>query len=118
MLPCLVRHSLSARYLYAAQRSNFINCYRANVVSKRFLSSHDKHIYLHIGPAGDCWTGSNLYAAKHLQPDYVKSIPLSDDVSATALLELIEDDSALCQKIYDMELIPEHVLNEAKKARD
>ena len=59
-----------------------------------------------------------MYAAKHLQPDYVKSIPLPDDVSATALQELIEDDSVLCQQIYDTELIPEYILNKSKKAKD
>ena len=33
-------------------------------------------IYLHISPCGDFWIGSRIFAAKHLQPDYVKSIPV------------------------------------------
>ncbi|KAL7545246.1 hypothetical protein ACHAWF_013561 [Thalassiosira exigua] len=32
--------------------------------------------YFHVSPSGDWWTGPSIFAAKHLQPDYVKSIPM------------------------------------------
>jgi hypothetical protein len=37
--------------------------------------------------AGDCWTGDNTFAATHLQPDYVESILLPNDLSAGILME-------------------------------
>ena len=33
-------------------------------------------LYLHVAPCGDYWTGHEVFAAKHLNPDYVKSIPV------------------------------------------
>ena len=71
-------------------------------------------IYLHVGPAGDCWTGDSIFAAKHLQPDYVKSIQLPPDVSTSYLLEILEDDTSLSQRIFDEEVIPEWVLEQAR----
>ena len=29
-----------------------------------------------MAPCGDYWTGHEVFAAKHLNPDYVKSIPV------------------------------------------
>lgn len=80
-------------------------------------------LYLHIGPAGDAWTGTELFAAKHLQPDYVKSILLpplhldegddADDYSTAtteALIHAIEQDTALARQIYDEAQIPPSLL--------
>lgn len=39
-------------------------------------SSKPKQHYLHLAPDGDYWTGSEIFAAKHLQPDYVRSVPI------------------------------------------
>ena len=67
-------------------------------------------IYLHIGPSGDCWTGHSIFAAKHLQPDYVRSVPLppnfQNDEHVEALLEAIGEDSTLQHQIYDETKIP------------
>jgi len=80
-------------------------------------SSKDSKLYLHVGPAGDCWTGRSIFAAKHLQPDYVKSIALPDNVpSWESLLEELENDPRLAQKIYDEERIPAAVLEHHKKS--
>lgn len=76
--------------------------------AKRFSST-----YLHVGPSGDCWTGASIFAAKHLQPDYVKSISLPLNICAESLLEKLEDDTKLCQQIYDDEKLPEDLLKEA-----
>mmetsp|Transcript_22187 Transcript_22187/g.47724 ORF Transcript_22187/g.47724 Transcript_22187/m.47724 type:complete len:167 (-) Transcript_22187:275-775(-) len=35
-----------------------------------------KTVYFHVSPSGDWWTGPSIFAAKHLQPDYVRSIPI------------------------------------------
>jgi len=63
-------------------------------------------LFLHVGPSGDCWTGSSIFAAKHLQPDYVQSIPLfpphnADDLCIDTLLEILEDDINMAQELYD-----------------
>ena len=63
-------------------------------------------LFLHVGPAGECWTGTSLFAAKHLQPDYVRSIPLPDGVSVDRIVELVEGDVRLGHQIYDEGRIP------------
>jgi hypothetical protein len=74
------------------------------------LSSDIKPTFLHIGPSGDCWTGTSIFAAKHLQPDYVKSIPLPSYICAESLLELLEDNKTLAQQVYDNQKLPEDLL--------
>jgi hypothetical protein len=81
-------------------------------------SSHDgDKVYLHVGPAGDCWTGNNIFAAKHLQPDYVKSILLPNDLSTEILLEELEENPALGQQAYDTELLPEVLVKRVREAQ-
>jgi hypothetical protein len=58
-------------------------------------------LYLHVGPSGDCWTGASIFAAKHLQPDYVKSIKLPSNVSSEEIEQLLENDIELAKQIYD-----------------
>jgi hypothetical protein len=73
----------------------------------------DQQLYLHVGPSGDCWTGSSIFAAKHLQPDYVKSIVLPGNVDIDiidSLLEQLEADPSVAQTIYDQETIPPSLL--------
>ena len=72
-------------------------------------------LYLHIGPSGDCWTGSSIYAAKHLQPDYVKSILLPLDVDIECLLERLEAQPKTSQKIYDDGELPNCLLERLTK---
>jgi hypothetical protein len=76
-------------------------------------------LFLHIGPSGDCWTGTTIFAAKHLQPGYVKSIPLmTTDANTTesslldeeTIVSLVEEDVALQRLIYDSERIDYTVL--------
>ena len=76
-------------------------------------------LYLHVGPSGDCWTGASIFAAKHLQPDYVKSVPLEQSFASEKelvdkLLELLEEDTSLAQQIYDTETIPKELFDRAK----
>ena len=75
-------------------------------------------LYLHVGPSGDCWTGRSIFAAKHLQPDYVRSVKLPTDIDVDILLELIEEDGTgeLAGSIYDNERIPEQLLQDATAA--
>ena len=86
-------HPLRQRYLiqYAfASKLNRFSSYK--IVSslykdQRYMTtknegSHSKdQMYLHIAPCGDFWTDTEIFAAKHLQPDYVKSIPISTSLS-------------------------------------
>ena len=73
-------------------------------------------LFLHLGPSGDCWTGSSIFAAKHLQPDYVKSIPLPDDIACVeTLLEVMEENSKMAQDAYDSAVLPEEVLVKVKE---
>ena len=46
--------------------------------STSMISENKKNppLYLHVGPSGDCWTGHSIFAAKHNQPGYIKSVPL------------------------------------------
>ncbi|CAJ1938922.1 unnamed protein product [Cylindrotheca closterium] len=85
------------------------------------LGKTSNTLYLHVGPSGDCWTGDSIFAAKHLQPDYVKSIPLPVNNNVTdedglqqqkidCLLEVLEDDQDLTASIYDTESIPSELL--------
>eukprot|EP00565_Helicotheca_tamesis_P009482 CAMPEP_0185725078 /NCGR_PEP_ID=MMETSP1171-20130828/1409_1 /TAXON_ID=374046 /ORGANISM="Helicotheca tamensis, Strain CCMP826" /LENGTH=117 /DNA_ID=CAMNT_0028393095 /DNA_START=269 /DNA_END=622 /DNA_ORIENTATION=- len=78
-------------------------------------------MYLHIAPCGDHWTGTSIFAAKHLQPDYVRSIALppgfeEDDVD---LLEEILDceGTDVLQKIYDSKCLPQNVTVMMEKAQ-
>ena len=70
--------------------------------------------YLHVGPSGDCWTGHSIFAAKHLQPDYVKSVKLPVGTNVEILLDILED-SDLARKIYDSGIVPSEILEKAKE---
>lgn len=76
--------------------------------------------YLHVGPSpGDYWTGREIFAAKHLQPGYVKSIalPWSEECKYTqALLErLAEESVSVQQQIYDSGKIDDAILLDVSK---
>jgi hypothetical protein len=74
-------------------------------------------VFLHVGPSGDCWTGSSIYAAKHLQPDYVKSIPIPTHVCIDTLMDKLERDEELTRKVYDDGAIPPNLLQEQATAK-
>ena len=76
-------------------------------------------LYLHVGPSGDFWTGPSIFAAKHLQPGYVRSVELDGSLDADALLELLEEDeeddggdgdSSWTRTIYDEGALPPDLL--------
>lgn len=82
------------------------------------ISSEKKQLYLHVGPSGDSWIGDAIFAAKHNQPGYVKSIPLVDDNDdnnnhaksedeGDFLIEVLEEHPEWAQEIYDTECLPE-----------
>lgn len=81
-------------------------------LARRLLTSSLNQVFLHVGPSGDCWTGSSIYAAKHLQPDYVKSIPIPSHVCTESLLRILEGDATLAQQIYDDERLPPNLIQE------
>jgi hypothetical protein len=81
------------------------------IVSAEYPNTAGK-LYLHIGPSGDCWTGASIFAAKHLQPDYVKSIELPSNTDIELLLELVNKDNALQVDIYDNERLPDSLLQQ------
>jgi hypothetical protein len=93
---------------------------RAKALSSKFTFHK---CYLHIGPSGDVWIGQEMFAAKHLQPGYVKSIVLpsafndqEDSSFSERLIEKIECNSDLAQKIYDEEQIPMSLLEAVQKS--
>lgn len=61
-------------------------------------SGSPSKLYLHIGPSGDCWTGASIFAAKHLQPDYVKSIELPANIPTEEIEPILENDIELARK--------------------
>jgi len=74
----------------------------------------EKKLYLHVGPSGDSWIGDAIFAAKHNQPGYVKSIPLTsgnsittDTEEASRLVDILEEHPEWAQEIYDTECLPE-----------
>lgn len=83
--------------------------------------SNENKIYLHVGPSGDSWIGDSIFAAKHNQPGYVKSIALvnddntqceysiivNNDDQGSRLIEVLEDHPEWAQEIYDTECFPE-----------
>jgi len=82
---------------------------------------NDKKTYLHVGPSGDSWIGDAIFAAKHNQPGYVKSIALinddnthykhtiigDDEDKGSRLIDVLEEHPEWAQEIYDTECFPE-----------
>lgn len=88
----------------AGQRT--LGACRDSPFSKMFLkfsnqAPEDAQLYLHIGPSGDSWTGAAMFAAKHLQPGYVKSIALPKHTKAEEVEALLASDLDLALKLYD-----------------
>jgi hypothetical protein len=85
-----------------------------------------KTVFLHVGPSGDCWTGDSIFAAKHLQPDYVRSISLAEDEMMMAfldddnddttdiLLALLDENDDWAREIYDTKKFPSELLKRLK----
>ncbi len=89
--------------------------------SEPIVKSKKKKVYLHVGPSGDSWIGDAIFAAKHNQPGYVKSIPLGNDDNfvfedtameineemGSLLIEVLDEHPEWAQEIYDTECFPE-----------
>jgi len=82
-------------------------------------ASSSSALFLHVGPSGDCWTGPSLFAAKHLQPDYVQSLPIPSSHlhQADRLLELLEEHPEWALAVYDTQAFPKE-LQAALKEQD
>jgi len=104
----------------------------ARICSRRAFSTdsdmNDKTMYFHISPSGDWWTGPSIFAAKHLQPDYVKSIPIptgfdpnkhfSEDEDETESGLSWKEKQQLLHQIYDEGKLPAHLLTSSSKEKD
>jgi hypothetical protein len=95
--------------------------------SYSFLRPYSHYIWL-LG-SGDWWTGPSIFAAKHLQPDFVKSIPIPEEFDPSKYFSEDEDDEnhmsweekqQLLHQIYDEGKFPSHLLptNSEKKDSD
>jgi hypothetical protein len=112
----LVKNSLNAPIQYCRGCSTSSSSPGRNNNADDNIATKEK-LYLHIGPSGDCWTGSSIFAAKHLQPDYVKSVEIPSDVDVDALVQLIDDDSSAQTLIYDNASIPHYIMKKLKELR-
>jgi len=66
------------------------------------ITSTNNQLFLHVAPCGDYWTGHEVFAAKHLQPDYVKSIPIPKGLDPEEILSEYDGDvDVLVKKVYD-----------------
>ncbi len=82
--------------------------------STSILGGNDKGRFLHLSPSGDVWIGDEMFAAKHLQTGYLRSIHISAKED-TLLEERVEEwcNSAplsQLQDIYDTGRLPDGVL--------
>ena len=103
--------------LYSTERNRHVLFYTTTATTwtrEATKSCIETKIYLHVGPSGDSWIGDAIFAAKHNQPGYVKSIPLinhnliaSDDDEGCLLVEILEENPDWAQEIYDTECFPE-----------
>lgn len=105
----LTSHSRSAR------PNNNFQCRQVSSTSNKGDTSRcsNSPLYLHVGPSGDVWTGESIFAAKHLQPDYVKSVSLEGEPAAmmendgSLLTEILESRLDWALEIYDRECLPD-----------
>ena len=86
----------------------------SRVLSTDILGGNDKGRFLHLSPSGDVWIGDEMFAAKHLQTGYLRSI----HISAKEDSELEERVEEWCnaaplsqlQEMYDSGRLPDGVL--------
>ena len=78
--------------------------------------------------SGDWWTGPSIFVAKHLQPDYVKSIPIpkgfdpnkhfSEDEGESERAMSWKEKQQLLHRIYDEGELPADLLTSSSDERD
>lgn len=107
--------------LYAREWNHRVLSFKTMATCKTTTVSNEKNMYLHVGPSGDSWIGDAIFAAKHNQPGYVKSIALINDDNThykhnvigenedegSVLIEVLEEHPEWAQEIYDTECFPE-----------
>ena len=93
-------------------RTAGINRRDQNSKDTKSIKEESQKYYLHVAPDGDWWTGNEIFAAKHLQPDYVRSIPVPPDIVIDEYLENLEDDEQIkiLQRIYDDKKLPDDII--------
>ena len=107
-----------ARPASAAQCSCFSS---SSIGGRQPLHTGPKdQLFLHVSPSGDCWTGQEIFAAKHLQPDYVRSIPVPDGFDPDEHLISGDDEGGpeeieLLMKVYDDRALPPDVLERFRR---
>lgn len=85
------------------------------------ISGDSNSLYLHVGPSGDFWTGHSIFAAKHLQPDYVKSVLIDPTIDVDKLLDLLEDDDdgdGWARDIYDNGEFPKDLCDKLQEGKE
>ncbi len=75
--------------------------------------AHDPSLlFLHVAPGGDWWIAPDLFAAKHLQSGYVRSVPLgqSEVLDIDFVNEFVQELSlADILRLYDTGEVPEQL---------
>ena len=92
---------------------------RTSTSTADVATTKSKQHYLHIAPDGDWWTGDEIFAAKHLQPDYVRSVQVPSEFDVEEWLELTfgddnEKHTQAMQRIYDEQRLP-HEINKKRE---
>lgn len=89
-----------------SSRTSTTTCYETTTASPK-----SKQRYLHIAPDGDWWTGDEIFAAKHLEHDCVRSAQIPSEFDVEEWLELTfgdddEKQTEAMQRIYDERKLP------------
>lgn len=74
----------------------------------------NKERFLHISPAGDTWIGDKIFAAKHLQSGYIRSIQINElDLEVEEYIEEYCNglSRADLEAIYDTGKVPDEILD-------
>ena len=95
--------------LFVAERKSFLGSIggslSASLSSSSTTGGTDKGRFLHISPSGDTWIGDEIFAAKHLQTGYLRSIHISveEDVELEERIEVWCNGLSVAelQGIYD-----------------
>lgn len=71
-------------------------------------SERREQTYFNVSPGGDWQTGSSVFAAKHLQSDYVKSIPFPGKFDPYKYFgdEDNDDNLEILHQIYNKGALP------------
>ena len=97
------------KYSYNSKNGPTISNDECKSKNSNSISGDLKTKYLHIAPDGDYWVGTTIFAAKHLQPDYIKSIPIPKGFDPEDYFENLldpEEAEEILRKAYDDGTLP------------